>query len=333
MRRELNSMKLRNTKKSKRPARRAQNAGNSDRVNVPVVAAYTIRNTGTRATQRFFERELIGFMTVGPATPSGSLESYDLNPLTLVNTKMRNLALNFEKFRFRRARLTVGSNFPTTVAGNIITGYAQNPDQAFGDGVTAIRQVFALLGAQSTALYAPVDISARIMDKAKWYNIDQNSAEKMSTTQGKFMLVTQSPASITTPVDIPLYLEYDIEFSGSALQEDELAGGLVLPMPALTITSVTGGVASVAIATGETLTYPTLTLNLPYLVNPPYYVNNVENIRTEAEIAVLVRTVGGVQFSFYEDQAGYNNGEIIGLTYGSDPASNNLQRTTFELAN
>jgi hypothetical protein len=317
-------------------ARRAKGrmtGGNYDRVNVPMVSAYTIANDARQRVQLFCAREIVETLIVGPGSVTGESISLDMNPLKLAQTKLKQMALNFEKFRFRKAKLTIACNFSTSVSGSIMVGFSENPEFAIGSGPLAVKQTFSLPYAKSTALYAPVDCMALFNDKGKWYNLDQDSSERMSTTQGKFVLTIQSPVSVTTAVSIPVMLDYEVEFAGSALQLDEESSP-VLTFPSVTITSNGSSANSVVttINTGEPA-YPPFVAGRAYVMNPSLQVPIFGNITAEAEVIVLTTTTPSVQFRFCESVESFNNGASLQAEVSATPSENILPRTTVTQVN
>lgn len=194
-----------------------------------MTAAYTIRNNN--ATQKHTEsaQEFLSSITISQNTPTGTLFQFMLNPLDPLfrGTRLQNLAKSYGKFRFRKMKLTIASNFSTTVSGSLISGYMENPDQLLASGKnpdSLIRQVYATQGATSKSLWTPIDIVGRITDRNKWYNLDDTSNEVMQTTQGKFVIVVQSPVAITNTVSVPVMLDYTIEFTEPAIQNTGVEG-------------------------------------------------------------------------------------------------------------
>jgi hypothetical protein len=136
---------------------------------------------------------------------------------SLNGTRLAFLAGSYQKYRYRRLVLKIASNFSTTVGGNIIAGYSENPEMQLLDGGAVFNQLFAMNGV-STSLFTPVNITGRIGDKNKWYNIDEDSAVIMDTTQGVFFVALQSAVTVTGTQTIPIMIEYDIEFKEPAVQ-------------------------------------------------------------------------------------------------------------------
>jgi len=191
---------------------------------IPVTQAYTIRNVGSnQPTQSCRGTEFISGMKIASDTPRGTIWKYPLNPVTdyYSGTRIGNLAASFQKYRFRRAALKIAANFSTTVGGNLVIGYSENPKVQLLEGEALFNQLFAMNG-MSASLFTPVTMPARIADKAKWYNIDEdaNANEIMNTTQGVFYIALQSSATITGDATIPIILEYDVEFKDQALQSE-----------------------------------------------------------------------------------------------------------------
>jgi len=148
------------------------------------------------------------------------------------------MAASFGKFRFRRAQLTVGTNFASTVSGNFVIGYSENPDIQLASAGSAdlANQVYNLDG-KSCPFWAPVRYPARFRDRSKWYNIDNDSDEVMNTTQGKFIVAIQQLPTASLPLTIPMLLDYEIEFTEPALQaKSALNLGALVTNTGLTLT-------------------------------------------------------------------------------------------------
>lgn len=199
------------------------------RTDIPVTSAYTLKNN-QQSTKSVNIRgsEFITGMKIHTTTPLGTLWKYALNPVNDLYqaTRMRNIASSYNKYRFRHATLRIASNFSTTVGGNIVAGFSENPNIQLLSGEAVFNQLWALDGI-STSLYTPASITAKIADKTKWYNVDEdaNVNELMNTTQGVFYVALQSAITATGELSIPLILEYDIEFKENALQSDRSTFG------------------------------------------------------------------------------------------------------------
>lgn len=180
--------------------------------------AYTINNRTNIAHIRERAKEYLGVISIGPTSPTGATFVFEMDPTQFPTTRFGRLASSYQKFRFRSARMTLASNFSTTVSGSIIAGYMENPDQAILPSPAIFNQVFSAASGVSQSLWKPLDVIAKFTDKGKWYNLDADSEEIMQTTQGKFVFVIQSPIGVTAEVQIPVLLDYDIEFSGQGTQ-------------------------------------------------------------------------------------------------------------------
>lgn len=290
--------------KSKKPVKRQ--AFRETNANVPLQMAYTQRqNTGTGRVRMTFCDQLTS-LTVGPATPTNTLYEYPLNPLQL-GGRMQILAQAYQKFKFVSVKFSVGVNMPTTTSGNYTVAYTENPDQAFAPNITS-QQVFALPMAVNKPWWQRGDSIARITDKAKWYNLDIDSSEIMQTTQGKFVVVNVSPPTTTAPVTVPIFMEYTIEFSDAAIQNNAVAVSTFI-FPAGTFTkTISPTTYSFAASAGEPA-IPALTLNKAYYVAPEIIITDGQGDLITAGVIAL-SGVNNYVFAATMDE--YNKNIIIG---------------------
>jgi len=203
--------------KSRRP--RQQNRAQVSNISIPYQKAIQLTQTSTKTSTIITAQELIGNITIGPN--SNNVFAFLLNPVDAAyrGTRLQQLAGSFEKFRFRRIAFRVMTNLPTTVGGTLTTGFCENPDQGIPETAAAAQQaIFALNGANISNLWVHNFVRCNIIDKNKWYNVDPDSTETMMTTQGVVYLLPSSDINITIDVEIPVVLDYQIEFMGSAKQ-------------------------------------------------------------------------------------------------------------------
>lgn len=170
---------------------------------------------------RFAGSEYIQNWTITATTP-GKLYEIALNPVSTdlpSLLRLRQMASSFGKFRFKKAQLTIATNFATTVSGNYMIGYSENPDLQLATlGSNDLSNQVYNLGGRSCPFWSPVRYPAKFRDTSRWYNIDADSTEVMMTTQGKFVIAIQQMPSATLPLNIPVLLDYEIEFCEPALQ-------------------------------------------------------------------------------------------------------------------
>jgi hypothetical protein len=88
----------------------------------------------------------------------------------------------------------------------------------------------------SSSLWAPISIRAKIGDRTRWYNIDEDSDVIMETTQGVFLIAIQNPPALTGTQRIPLLLHYTIEFKDNAIQPSPMRLGTPYDFNAVTFT-------------------------------------------------------------------------------------------------
>lgn len=153
------------------------------------------------------------------------------------SSRVSNVSRSFQKYRFKSCVLRIQAGLPTTVGGLLVVGYCENPDYEL-DKENAARDIFALEGAQSKNLWTNIDSRANIRDRGKWYNIDLDSPEVMNTTQGQFYVCVQSAINVTGTMTIPIRLQYEIEFTGTAYQSETLGGAVTVPATIFESTSV-----------------------------------------------------------------------------------------------
>lgn len=196
--------------------------------NIPVTQAYTLQNKNDKYTHHVVGSEFVGSITINAETKRGKYWTFPINPVSELfgKTRLRQLAGSYDKFRFKKLQLQVACNFSTTVGGNIIAGYSENPEIQILNGDNIFNQVYALNGV-SANLWAPVTIRAALADKAKWYNVDEDSSSTMNTTQGVFIITLQSQVGLTGEVTIPVLLHYELELKDPAVQQDALPLGPV----------------------------------------------------------------------------------------------------------
>jgi len=137
------------------------------------------------------------------------------------NSRIRNLALCYEKYRYTKCRLIIRPGAPTTTVGSYICAYSENPD--FDPGVDPIGSLSALRGSTTAPLWGQMTIDAVINDKNKWYNVDPDSEEIMMCEQGKWFIVQTAVANTSFPIKVQVWMEGTIEFRGAARQVDTYA--------------------------------------------------------------------------------------------------------------
>lgn len=184
---------------------------------IPLEQAYTVKNTSPPSKIREVATErLPNSITLDPAAPVGTvLGKYFLNPLMMPGTRLSGLAKNYVQFRFRACKLIYVSSISTATSGAIVGAYSPNPDLSLGPN--ANTTLFAMNGV-SASIFVRTEIKANFLDKAKWYNIDADSAEIMNTTQGFFALAVDQTITLSSAVQATLNIEYDIEFRGAVPQ-------------------------------------------------------------------------------------------------------------------
>jgi hypothetical protein len=187
---------------------------------VPVTQSYNIRNSTKNTTQTIRGSEYLTSWVIA-STSSGKLVEIPLDPVNDAYDRLRIklLASSFGKYRFRKARLTIGTNFATTISGNMLIAYSENPQLQLAslNDQALFNQIYAMNG-QSSPFWSPITYEARIKDRAKWYNVDADSDNTMDSVQGKFIIAVQTTPSAPLPVTIPILLDYEIEMVDPTIQ-------------------------------------------------------------------------------------------------------------------
>lgn len=238
--------------------------------NIPIEKAYTIKQT-SRGPSRHVETssEIIGSIAMLPDQPAGQVFEFLLSPTNMPGTRLNAISRNFQKYRFTRAALLLASTLPTSVGGSLTTGYTNEPAEGFPQG--GQNKVFQLPNAEISTLYTPTrivaDFSSNLSgvkrDKTEFF-ISQESGEENTEIQGKFVIENNSQITTNGTVNIPVILEYTCEMWGAAGNEPAQAQ----VWPSSSITSGSNGAMLLAIAVGETATFPSLVTGLLYELQP-----------------------------------------------------------------
>jgi hypothetical protein len=110
--------------------------------NIPMTTAYQIFNKNDIKTHRCTGSEFIGDMILQDTVSSGMFFQYAMNPVNDLFglTRLRQLASSYGKFRFTSMTLQIASNFSTSIGGNLIAGYSENPDIQILPGTQIFNQ-------------------------------------------------------------------------------------------------------------------------------------------------------------------------------------------------
>lgn len=190
---------------------------------VPTNTAFVIRNDVRQtATVRERGKEIIGsftFLKDVPARGKFPVVEYNLDPLYLEGTRLQSLCKSFQKYRFGSGtKFVVQCNAPTSTTGGYVAGYTENPDQNMGTGSIATSAISAMQGSASGPVWVTQAVSVNVRDKAKWYNVDSDTIEIMSAIQGKMVIQQTAAVSTTNNIVVPVWLEWNVELTGAAVQ-------------------------------------------------------------------------------------------------------------------
>lgn len=310
---------LASKKVSTRPRPRQTQRRNAgvDYAEIPVNLAYSVKQNVSQPIQRLKAREAIGSFAIGPMTVIGATTNFMMNPILLQDSRLARIASVYQKFRFRNLAITVQSSATTATGGLMVLGYCSNPDfEITPNRDSSWKAVMDFPGAQSTNLWRTVTSVAKLQDKNKWYNVDADSAEIMQTTQGYFAISVQSPSTTTAPISMPVWLDYEVEFTGAAIAQAPSQTFANWPEGTFSYSSITGNYTFSRVA-GETLPIPSTTNGVAYIVNPTWpcaVTNGTETF--EEDITVMVPTA--LSYNFYrtlDDVETNNNFKIPNDVY------------------
>lgn len=281
--------------------------------NIPMEVAYSVRQPNNVRTHTETACEYIGDFVIRPNSVNGEGVRFPMNPLLLFRTRLFNLARNYQKYRFTRLALKIQSSSTTSTNGLYVAGYCSNPDFEY-ENRNAVAALFSLPGAQSTNVWRTIVIDAKLEDRGKWYNLDEDSNEIMQTTQGFFGIAVQSPTSATAPIIMPILLEYSIQFAGTAF--NDVSNGsrvVVFPSGSWGYNSVTGNYTFTA-DSGEP-PVPSTSNGTGYVVIPGYPAtfNSVETV-----IGVVKPTTASWSFYTTVDAYGTNDAIQANETFRTD---------------
>lgn len=210
------------------PKRRQKTVKRDQVTNIPLAQATSLSQHSKAKNMVFSGFEQVAQLVITADTKPGDTVIVRLSPILMGSSRVSNVCRSFQKYRFRSCVLRLQAGLPTTVGGLLVVGYCENPDYEL-DKNNASRDIFALEGAQSKNLWTNIESRAYFRDKGRWYNIDIDSPEVMNTVQGQFYVCVQSAINVTGKMTIPIRLQYEIEFAGTAYQSETLGQAIDVP--------------------------------------------------------------------------------------------------------
>lgn len=277
--------------------------------NIPFTRAVAVLQPTSAAT-RLSGSDIISYITFTPTSSLSQVLKYQIAPSYYPSTRLGNLSMNFQKYRFLPgSHFKMYTNQPTTVGGSMVVGYTSNPDQRFST-ISPASSVYTLDGAHIMQFYVPMDIPLQITDRAKWYNIDIDSSEIMNTTAGSLVIALQQVP--TSSITFPIIFNWNIEFIGKATQLAVLSPPQ--PFGPITITTPTGTLNTFTYAAGAAT--PSLIFNTPYICNPEPNVL-VDDAASELVEARIVVFTSATTARFYISNVTYDQGAPLTLQLGT----------------
>jgi hypothetical protein len=245
---------------------------------------------------------------------------------------MATLAANFVRFRFKRCRLVFKPNSGTNQNGGVTIGFAADPTKTIAQGPTASRQAFNLTNAVDAPLFVLSQSDAAIERNPAWLKITDTGDDLNTTEQGTFFIVTNAVPTLTQALQIPLYLDYEIEFLEAASPPAPPA----IAWPETKFLTRTnggmpgGGQMGIAIVTGEVQTLPAITTNAYYNFVPEVELISIYGDTVSASGVVY----NGTGWQFYESYKDFEKlTPLVYLACAADtPQGNqNVPRTSIQL--
>lgn len=193
-------------------------ASNPVRMSTKLAAAdelYAYQNTLSDYGCTLPGSEYFTHFTISTFNPAGTvLVNQLMNPLLFPDTRLANIAKNYQEFRFKRARIVHVPTVSTSVDGALVMNYFENPE--FELGVQTAKTMFATRGYKSP-IRTRGSVDARL--DSEWRTIDLSSHEYLKTCQGKFVVALDTPTTISGTLQFDMIIEYQIEFRGMSKQQ------------------------------------------------------------------------------------------------------------------
>lgn len=178
----------------------------------PSSNAFSLQNRNRSIVHREAATEILGSFSAGPNTIAGEVLNFPLNPMSYKGTRLHALASTYQKFRFTKARLYLYGSMVNQLGGLLTMGFTNDPLVDIPTSQFAYQQVFAYDGAKMQDLQQPLFCDAKFLGKESY---TLSTLVDLLTTQGTFLLTAvQAFSTLTSALQIPILLEYEIEFSG-----------------------------------------------------------------------------------------------------------------------
>lgn len=237
---------------------------------LPYQTGMLVQNKGSNKSTTITRSEYLTNYTFGPESQPGEISEFPVNPMLPLykDTVLQNMLRNFQKYRFKKLSLELANTTGTNNGGSLVTSYVSNPDQK----TTSLRAIYNSDDSVTGPAWMPRTVAAAIKDPKKEYNVDEDSAEIMQTTQGKFIIGVVTPPTTTGLVSIPIILKYTVEMIGAASQESVKETSILLA-PSGEFEGLTGTHGNfVVMTTASPYTYDTqFNKNAGYDPNVPIY--------------------------------------------------------------
>lgn len=264
----------------------------------PYQELYSYRTTQRDPVVTFTGSEFFAAFTVSgvsPITAAGQVVVNRLmNPSTFTpNSRIVNMARNYEEFRFVKAKMIYVPTVADTVDGGLMHAYFADPTVDLNSNVLS---TMLATGGSKGPLRASCVVDAKL-DK-EWFKVNPGSSELMKTCQGTFVTAVESGTTVAGQLLFNMILEYTIQFRKMTNQSVAFAGTSTIQ--AATWTNVSGT------WTASTAMSPAAANGDVYVITPAL---DIPGASTKAWF--LKKNPSGNDWTLYESLKDVNNGVFI----------------------
>jgi hypothetical protein len=169
-------------------------------------------------------RDYFDSVTVAANTPAGTtVVNVPINPTSLPGTRLQKLTQLYEKYRFRRFRITAVPSNATNLSGTYGMSYDRDPSDSTPPASTeGIRTFMAMVGSVISSEWVPRTLDCPLIEPTTdYFTNSTGSGDERLVDQGQFYfwLPTASPS---TALSFMLLIEYDLELFVPALENEDL---------------------------------------------------------------------------------------------------------------
>lgn len=157
--------------------------------------------------------DLVGSITVSDSDGSGKiLVVWDINPMTLANTRLYHLASTFARWRPKKIVFSAHPGMGVLTPGSYCMGWVGDPSFSLGDASTRLQRIMTLSPSVLASFGTPRQLVIPVDTTQKWY-FCQGSDEK-ETTHGQIIAVLAGLVGGKN-LSINFRVDWTIEFSSA----------------------------------------------------------------------------------------------------------------------